>query len=1200
MPKAKNFLISAALLLIGCANLGSAPAADPSVKSVKLQVSEIAKTSQFTRISEAQSGLGVSYPIDLASPHKHLYVSGFACGGVAAGDLDGNGLPDLFFAGAGGKNRIFLNRGNFRFEEPIGDAVIAGAERWGSAVALVDLDNDGDLDAYVTNYDAPNQLFLNDGKAKFTESAAAFGLDLVDASLAAAFCDYDRDGDLDVYLLNNRFYSPSGFPDPEPKTLSAEQQKYFRFERTDSGQQVLNIVPRRDRLLRNDGGSRPDGQLGKFTDVSAAAGISAAPAHGLAATWWDYDKDGFPDLYISNDFDDPDALYHNNQDGSFTDVTSAVLPHTAWFSMGADSADINNDGWPDLFAADMSGTTHFKDKTTMGAMGSRLWVTMTEPRQYMRNALYLGTGSGRMMEAAYLAGLADSDWTWAVKFADFDGDGRDDLFLTNGMTRNFNNSDTPFSKELFVGQSEWQPYEKTPPRTEQNLAFRNAGDLQFDEVSKAWGLDHVGISFAAASADFDGDGDPDLAVVNMDEPVALYRNDIGGGGRVSIQLVGKESNRFGVGAQIEATAGGIRQQRWIRPLSGFKSGDEAVAHFGIGDAKAIDRLVIEWPSGIRQEVENLAAGKRYTITESGKVPPKVPAKLALFRESPALARAVHREQTFDDFQFQPLLPNQLSRLGPGCAWGDVDGDGDDDFYLGGTCGFMGQLHINQGDGTFKETKLWTLASEDRGCEDMASLFFDADGDGDLDLFIASGGVEAPPGHPIYTDRLFLNDGKGYFTKSPGAIPGEPVSSSAACAADYDRDGDIDLFVGGRVVPGQYPTAPGNRLLRNDGKGQFSDDIGPAAPTLSRSGMVTGALWSDVNGDGWLDLLVTHEWGPVRLFINLKGAKLMEATSGTGLSELSGWWNGITGGDFDNDGDIDYAVTNFGLNTKYHASPEKPALLYYGDLDGSGKKHLIEAEFEGSVCYPVRGKSCSTHAIPSLAKKFPSYQAFALAELGDIYSPAQLAAAQKFEAQELQSGVLLNDGKGRFVFKPLPRLAQIAPGFGVVAGEFDGDGHTDLAIAQNFFSPQPETGRMDGGLSLLLTGAGDGSFRAHLPETSGITVAGDAAGLSTSDLNADGAADLHFAVNSEAVRGFAATPARKTLAVRLPASMPGARVTLGKQTAELYAGSGYLSQSAPVLFFASPQQPAQLSVRWPDGEVTRHKIARGAKAIAVKR
>ena len=365
-------------------------------------------------------------------------------------------------------------------------------------------------------------------------------------------------------------------------------------------------------------------------------------------------------------------------------------------------------------------------------------------------------------------------------------------------------------------------------------------------------------------------------------------------------------------------------------------------------------------------------------------------------------------------------------------------------------------------------------------------------------------------------------------------------------------------------------------------------------------MVTGALWSDVNGDGWLDLLVTHEWGPVRLFINLKGAKLMEATSGTGLSELSGWWNGITGGDFDNDGDIDYAVTNFGLNTKYHASPEKPALLYYGDLDGSGKKHLIEAEFEGSVCYPVRGKSCSTHAIPSLAKKFPSYQAFALAELGDIYSPAQLAAAQKFEAQELQSGVLLNDGKGRFVFKPLPRLAQIAPGFGVVAGEFDGDGHTDLAIAQNFFSPQPETGRMDGGLSLLLTGAGDGSFRAHLPETSGITVAGDAAGLSTSDLNADGAADLHFAVNSEAVRGFAATPARKTLAVRLPASMPGARVTLGKQTAELYAGSGYLSQSAPVLFFASPQQPAQLSVRWPDGEVTRHKIARGAKAIAVKR
>jgi len=513
----------------------AAPVTYPGISSVELKQPDVAKTARFSTIPAAHSGLDVSYPIDLSSPHKHLYVSGIACGGVAAGDLDGDRKPDLFFAGAGGKCRLFLNRGEFRFEEK-NSAVTAGEDRWNSAVALVDIDNDGDLDAYLSNYDSPNQLFLNDGKANFAESASAFGLDLTDASLAAAYCDYDRDGDLDVYLLNNRFYSATGFPNPEPKTLTAEQQKYFRFEKTNSGEQVLNIVPRRDRLLRNDGG--------KFVDVSDTAGISKLPSHGLAATWWDYDKDGAPDLYVSNDFDDPDALYHNNGDGTFTDVTSAVLPRTAWFSMGADSADINNDGWPDFFAADMSGTTHFKDKTTMGAMGARIWVTMAEPRQYMRNALYIGTGSGRMMEAAYLAGLADSDWTWAVKFADFDGDGRDDLFLSNGMTRNFNNSDTPFSKKMFVGKSEWNPYEKTEPRAEQNLAFRNAGDLRFDDVSKAWGLDHTGISFAAASADFDGDGDPDLVVVNMDEPVALYRNDLGGGNRVSIQLVGKESNRL--------------------------------------------------------------------------------------------------------------------------------------------------------------------------------------------------------------------------------------------------------------------------------------------------------------------------------------------------------------------------------------------------------------------------------------------------------------------------------------------------------------------------------------------------------------------------------------------------------------------------------------------------------------------------------
>ncbi len=363
-------------------------------------------------------------------------------------------------------------------------------------------------------------------------------------------------------------------------------------------------------------------------------------------------------------------------------------------------------------------------------MGARLWVTMTEPRQYMRNALYIGTGTERLMEAAYLAGVADSDWTWAVKFADLDGDGREDLFLSNGMTRNFNNSDTPFSKELFIGRSEWEPYENTPPRREQNLAFRNAGELRFDDVSDDWGLAHVGMSFAAATADFDADGDPDLVVVNMDEAVALYRNDIDSGGRVSIRLVGKTSNRYGIGARIEAMSGGGQQQRWLRSNSGFKSGDEALAHFGIGEAEQIDRLVITWPSGIRQEVTGLEPGKRYTITESGE--PTTPAREApsQFSRIQPLAKALHREQVFDDFQFQPLLPNQLSRLGPGAAWGDVDGDGDDDFYLGGTCGFMGQLHFNNGDGTFRESKLWTLADEDRGCEDMAALFFDADGDGD--------------------------------------------------------------------------------------------------------------------------------------------------------------------------------------------------------------------------------------------------------------------------------------------------------------------------------------------------------------------------------------------------------------------------------------------------------------------------------------
>ena len=1155
---------------------------------------EPARPQAFTQLPSERTGIELAYPIDIDSPEKHLYVSGFACGGVAAGDLDGDRRPDLVFAGTQGKNRLFLNRGEFRFEDATDNAGVGGGEAWASCPTLVDIDNDGDLDIYVTNYDAPNHLFINDGKARFTESAKAFGLDLVDASLAPAFCDYDLDGDLDLYLLTNRFYSPTGLPETEPETLTDELAKYFQIIEPQPGKHMLNLLPRADRLLRNN--------AGKFVDVTEAAGISRVPRHGLAATWWDYDLDGHPDLYVSNDFDDTDSLYHNKGDGTFEDVTSAVLPHTAWFSMGADSSDINGDGWPDLLAADMSGTTHYKDKTTMGAMGSRIWVTLQDPRQYMRNALYIGTGTGRMMEAAYLAGLADSDWTWAVKFADFDGDGRDDLFLSNGMTRNFNHSDMPFSKEMFRGKSEWDPYESTPPREEQNLAFRNAGELDFDDVSKAWGLDHVGISYAAATGDFDLDGDPDLVVVNMDESVSLYRNDVSSGGRVSVQLRGTNSNRFGVGARVEAHVGGKVQQRWLRPLSGFKSGDEPVLHFGIGDAAAIDRLVVHWPSGIRQETGKLLADKRYLVEEretGGGTPPN---NARLFRAGDALAEAVHQEQPFDDFQFQPLLPNKLSFLGPGCAWGDVDGDGDDDFFLGGGLGFMGQLHFNEGGGKFRAGRNWTV-SGDRGSEDMATLFFDADGDGDLDLFVASGGVEAPPGHPSYADRLYLNSGTGYFKRSHGAIPGEPFSSGPACAADFDRDGDIDLFVGGRVVPGQYPTAPGSRLYRNDGKGTFEDATAELAPALAETGMVTGALWSDADGDGWLDLLLTEEWGPVAVFTNTEG-KLQDSTESAGLVGLTGWWNGITGGDFDGDGDIDYAVTNFGLNTKYHASAKAPALLYYGDLDGSGENRLVEAEFEGAICYPIRGKSCSTQAMPSLADKFGTYESFALAELGKIYAPQRLDGALKLEAKVLESGVLLNNGKGKFEFTHLPRLAQIAPGFGVVAGEFDGDGHIDLAIAQNFFSPQPETGRMDGGLSLLLAGSGDGTFRALPPAESGIVVPGDAAGLAVSDHDSDGAPDLHFGVNSGAVRSFGRASADGILSVRLP-MLPGTRVTLEAegstpQTAELYVGSGYLSQSASVLFFAKPEGAATLKVRWPDGESTSQAVEPDATKVTIKR
>ncbi len=1155
----------------------------------------------FERLLPAQTGVDFVSRLDPAHPMRRIYYSGYACGGVAVGDVDNDGRADLYLVNGAEANRLYRQVGDFEFEDVTTAAGVDGGDAWGAGAALVDIDNDFDLDIYVCNYDAPNQLYVNQGDGRFVESAAAWGLDLVDASLFPAFGDIDRDGDLDLYLLTNRYRREGGRPASPPFQIVAgkpavlpEFEKYYALSEVAPGRYDIDAYGRDDYLLVNNG-------QGRFEDRTKEAGI-VGHGDGLSATWWDYDADGWPDLYVANDFNEPDRLYRNNGNGTFTDQLLDSVPHTPWFSMGSDAADLDNNGQLDLFVLDMSGTNHFKQKTTMGAMSvARLAAVAGPPPQYMRNALLLNAGRRRFMEVAYLAGLANTDWSWAVKLADFDNDGRVDVFVTNGTVRSFNDSDVAFSKEMLIGRTEWDIYQHTEPRREQNLAFHNDGDLAFSNVSQAWGLDHVGISYGAAWGDLDRDGDLDLIVANVDEPISIYRNNIDAGHRVTFRLVGRQSNRFGLGATIVIQTASGSQLRELSPLTGFLACNQPIAHFGLGPETTVEKVTIRWPTGGVQTLTELPADHHYIVSEPvGRQPlprPEAPSapepSPPMFVEDAGFPQIVHADDEFDDFAQQPLLPNKLSQFGPGMAWGDVDSDGDSDLFLGGGSGHPGQLWIHQAQGTFQRSDNPCFA-EHAEREDLGALFVDVDGDLDLDLYVVSGGT----GDGSRQDRLYLNQGLGQFRYDEQALPKEDLSGSVVVAGDYDRDGDLDLFVGSRVVPGSYPLPPRSQLLRND-KGTFTDATPIDAPQLAGAGMVTGAVWSDANGDGWRDLLVTYEWGPVRLFVNQQGT-LRDATQSVGLATETGWWNGIASGDIDNDGDIDYVATNFGLNTKYHASHETPTLLYYGDFDQSGRMQLIEAEYEDERLFPVRGKSCSTQAMPFLRDKFPSYKDFALADLAQIYTDDCLKNAHRFAATTLESCVLLNEGE-RFRVAPLPRLAQNSPAFGVALLDADADGCLDLYVVQNFYGPQPETGRMDGGLSLLMRGNGAGGFTPVWPSQSGLIVPGDAKSLAVVDLNEDAWPDLVTASHRGPVQAFlrsdAAPTAGQTLEVRLQGTAwnragIGSTVVLHlqdgtRQTREIQAGSGYLSQSPPVAFFAFPPgvEAARIEVRWPDGSTT---------------
>jgi hypothetical protein len=1167
-------------------------------------------TPRFTLVGTERTGVSFVNKFQPNHPRKALYSSGFSCGGIAIGDINGDGWPDVFFTGGPTTNKLYSNLGKFHFRDVTSESGLSeGGNPWSAGAAFADIDADGDLDLYVCNYDTPNQLWLNNGSGKFIEKAKAFGVDTVTASLMPYFQDFDRDGDLDFFLLTNRLFLADGRPkeppfrkgaDGQPEVLPSFQ-KYFRMREAAEGIMKLEAAGLKDHLYRNDGGI--------FKEVSVAAGI-VERGHGLSAAWWDYDDDGDQDLYVANDFNDPDHLYRNDG-GTFVDVISETFPHVAWFAMGSDLADLDGNGADDLFTLDMSGTNHFRQKTTMGTMSThKIFLETAIPRQYMRNALLMNEGNGIFREAAYLAGLADADWGWAPKLEDFDEDGMIDAFITNGMTQNFTDADHPMSNQDRIGKSEFDHYRKTGFKKDVNLAFRNAGRLDFQKVSEAWGLDHEGMSFAAAHGDLDRDGDLDLVVANLNEPVHVYRNDSFEGNRLLLCL--KEPNASG--SKVTVVTAKRKQSKTLRPATGFMSSDEPILHFGLGEEDYVGVMEILWADGTEQSFGDLHANYYYEITKDTSEPtisePKEPKK-PLFRKVSTTNGLRHEEKPFDDYKIQPLLPHKLSRLGPGMAWTDIDANGFPDLFLGGAAETPGSIWLNYGNGEFR--RLVTPAFDlDKNAEDIGALFFDYDSDGRTDLLVTSGGIEATKGSKHYTDRLYRNAGGFRFERVP--FPGGSSSSGPAAACDFDRDGDLDLFIGGRLTRGEYPLPGTSRLLRND-KGNFADATKALAPGLATAGMVTGAMWTDATGDGWTDLLVTTEWGPVKLFQNHKG-KLVDATKEAGLSNLTGWWTGIAAADFDRDGDIDYAVGNLGLNTKYKVSEEHPFEGYYGMFDNTGRKRFVEATWENDKLYPVRGLSCSSDAMPFVNRKFLSYADFAKASIPEIYSSKSLGEAHRVEAKILKSGILLNDGSGHFSFNPLPHIAQIAPTFGIVAKDFDADGKVDLALAQNFFSPQPETGRMDGGLGQFLQGLGDGTFLPIAPKESGITVRGDARSLAALDLDNDGRLDLAFARNNSATEIYLNNPSapmgknvNRDLRIRLkgPKGNPtgiGSKVTLhlqdgNTQTAEIHAGSGYLTQTPPHINFGlGKDEIATILVQWTNGKISTNQISTGTSDVII--
>ena len=1063
----------------------------------------------FTLLSPDQTG--VTFANNLTeglNTNVLMYEYFYNGGGVAVGDLNGDGLDDIYFSGNMVPNQLYLNKGGMKFADVTATAGVAGREGpWRTGVSMADVNGDGRLDLYVCHSGSVRpenrvpELFINDGPdangiPHFTDRTGEYGLDKPAQTTQVVFFDYDRDGDLDMFQLN---HNPKLLPILDVTATAALLK-----------QPSAEIGVRLYRNTRN-----------RFEDVTDRTGISSsALTYGLGVGTADLNADGWPDLYVSNDYGVPDYLYLNNKNGTFSNALKASVAHTSNFSMGNAVADVNNDARPDILTLDMLPEDNRRQKLLMAPDNYEKYALSVESgfhHQHMRNMLQVSNGDGTFREVGQLAGISGTDWSWSPLLADYDNDGWKDLYVTNGYVRDYTNQDYLKYMADFMQNRPTNPsredvlelVHRMPSSNVANYAFRNrgvtSGEVSFENAGVAWGLTQVSNSTGAAYADLDNDGDLDLITNNTNQPAFIFQNEARTQRNhhyLALKLAGSGANTQGIGAKVTLYRGGKQQYGEQTPTQGYQSSVSPRMHFGLGTDSGIDSLRVVWPTGKQQLLTNVKADQLLTVRETdARTTYRAPRPAGtLFRETKPPLAYVHPATTTNDFKRQPLLVNAQSFNGPCMAKADINADGREDVFVGGGSGQAGGMFLQQASGQF--SRLPQPAFEgDKASEDTDAIFFDANGDGFPDLYVCSGGYgDFQPDDLRLQDRLYLNDGKGLFAKSPGALPVMRTSTSCARVADINKDGHPDLFVGGRVVPGRYPETPRSYLLINDSKAKggqptFTDQTARLAPALSQIGMVTDAAWTDFNNDRKPELVVVGEWMPVTVLGLTNGAsgppvRFTDQTNTFLGKQYSGWWNKLLVDDLNGDGRPDLVVGNQGLNTQCRASEQEPAELVYKDFDNNGKIDPVLCLYVQGKSYPHATRDELLDQIGMLRKRFINYDTYANATLTDVFTADELRGVKRLTANLFRTTAFLSTPAGKLVETPLPMAAQVAPVFTLTTLDYDRDGRKDLLLCGNTTQARLRFGRSDANGGVLLRGDGRGGFSAVPPAQTGLHLTGD--------------------------------------------------------------------------------------------------------------